>query len=121
PERVWFLFNHIHDCEFGFGISSDSGLGFGRESFFIGNVVHNVHTSGAYNPDTAWSSAAFMFSGGADRYVVNNSAFDVDAGINVPGPGSVRMVNNILASLTRPEGAHVFIERAATASASVLF
>jgi hypothetical protein len=121
PERVWFLFNHIHDCDVGIALSSDSGLGSGQDSYFIGNVIHNIHHSGSYNPNTAWSNAGFMLAGGVNRYVINNTIHDVDAGINSPGArGAVHIVNNIISEITEPQGSHVFVEMGATASASVM-
>ena len=43
PERVWFLYNHIHDCDYGIAAGSDNHLGFGRDVYLIGNVIHNIH------------------------------------------------------------------------------
>jgi hypothetical protein len=121
PERVWFLFNHIHDCDFGIGGSSDNGQGTGQDSYFIGNLIHRIHHSGGYNPNTAWSNAAIMLAGSVNRYIVNNTIHDVDAGINSPGArGSVRIVDNIISSVTEPQGSHVFIEMPTTASTSAM-
>lgn len=112
PERVWFLFNHVHDCDVGIGTASDEGIGTGRSSYFVGNVVHRIHHSDRhYNPATAWSSAAFMLAGGLERHVVHNTIHDVDAGINVPSTsGFVRIVGNIVSLVTERDGNHVFVE-----------
>lgn len=121
PERVWFLFNHAHDCDFGIGGSSDSGLGSGQDSYFIGNVIHNIHHHGAYNPGTAWSNAAIMLAGGVNRYIIHNTIHDVDAGINSPGSsGALHIANNILSGITESQGNHIFIEMGPTASASTM-
>jgi hypothetical protein len=123
PTYVWFVFNEMHDCDFGVYLASDNDLGSGQEMFFIGNVVHHIHASGPYNPNTAWSNAAFMLAGGVNHHVVNNTLYHVDAGVNVPAPaGSVRVVNNIIGGLLQPQGRHVFIEKATNATvASNLF
>ena len=61
-----------------------------------------------------------MLSGGTNRYVVNNTIHDVDGGINVPGPGSVSIVNNVLSGITEAQGNHIFVESGSTAEKSTL-
>lgn len=119
-EHIWFLFNHIFDCEFGIGVSSDSGQGSGTNSYYIGNIIHNIHPfSGNYNRNTGWSNAAFMFAGGVNRWLVNNTIYDVVAGINVPdGVGRVVAVNNIIANLSNAGGSHLFFESLQLSNAS---
>jgi hypothetical protein len=119
-ERVWFLFNQVHDCDFGIGASSDSDLGSGTESYFIGNVIYRIHHSydDDYNPDTGWSNAGIMLAGGVRRYVVNNTIYDVDAGINSPSTaGSVEIADNIIGGVADP-GNHIFIEMGLLASST---
>ena len=38
-----------------------------------------------------------MFAGGVDRYVVGNTIVDTDAGIDVPGAGSLLVADNLFA------------------------
>lgn len=122
PERVWFLFNHIHDCDIGIGGSSDNGLGFGQSSFFIGNVIHNIHTTGTFAGTTAWSSAAIMLAGGVQRHVLNNTIDDVDGGINSPArTGALHIVDNIISNVTQPQGSHAFLEMESVAVASTMY
>lgn len=110
PERVWFINNHIHDCEVGIGTGSDSGLGFGQNAFFIGNVIHNIH-SPVFNSGSGWGQAAISLPGGVNRFVANNTIYDVDGGVYSPsGVGSFMIVNNIIANVTHAQGAHVFLE-----------
>jgi len=121
PERVWFLFNHVYDCDFGIYTGSNSGLGSGTESYYIGNLIHNIHHStSTYNPGTGWSNAGLTLVGGLNRYVVNNTIFDVDAGINSPGSGALQIVNNIISNVTDPQANHIFIEDGVTASNSTI-
>lgn len=120
PERVWFIFNHVHDCEFGIYLGSNSNMGSGRDSYFVGNLIHDIHARGGFNPGSAWSSAAIMAAGGVDRHIVNNTIDDVDAGLNVAGGGANRIVNNIVGRVTQPGGHHVFLEDPATARASTI-
>ncbi|HEY7173093.1 MAG TPA: hypothetical protein VH417_19715 [Vicinamibacterales bacterium] len=119
-ERVWFLFNQIHDSDFGIGVSSDSDLGSGTESYFIGNIIYRIHHSADadYNPDTGWSNAAIMLAGGVRRYIVNNTIDDVDAGINSPSSaGSLEIADNIIGRVAAP-GNHLFIEIGSLASST---
>ena len=120
PERVWFLFNHLHDCDFGIYLGGNSDMGSGRDTYFIGNLIHDIHSRGTFNPGSAWSSAAIMAAGGVHRFIVNNTIDDVDAGINVPGGGTNRITNNIVARVTQPGGQHVFLEDEVTARASTI-
>jgi hypothetical protein len=120
PQRVWFLFNHIYDSDFGIFAGSNSGLGFGTESYFIGNVIHDIHSSRSYNPGSGWSQAAIMLAGGVNRFVVNNTIFDVDAGINSPSAGPLQIVNNLIGQITGAQGNHVFIETSTAAAASTM-
>jgi len=112
-DQIWFLFNHIYDSDFGIAAASDSGLGTGTQAYYIGNVIHNIHTSdpASYNPNTAWSNAAIMLAGGVNRHVINNTIYDVDAGINVPSPdGTLEIDDNIIGNVTQAAGNHVFVE-----------
>jgi hypothetical protein len=110
PERVWFLFNHIHDSDCGIAFASDSDMGSGKDSFIVGNVIHDIHSAGEFNPNTAWSSAAIMLAGGVNRYIVNNTIHDVDGGINSPSPGNNYIVNNSVTALAQGRGFHLFLE-----------
>jgi hypothetical protein len=117
-ERVWFLYNHITDSEFGIAVASNNGLGVGVDAAFVGNIIHNIHHSGtSYNPATAWSSAAIMLAGGQYARVVNNTIYNVDAGINVPfALSSLEVADNIIGQVTVSASNHVFVEDAGLAS-----
>jgi len=116
PERVWFLFNTIFDCEYGFGLSSNSGLGSGTESYFLGNLIYDIHydpayhASGNYTPDTAWANAAVMAAGGVNRYFIGNTFHDVDAGFNIVGSGFTYMANNAIAKVGTLGESHIWVE-----------
>jgi hypothetical protein len=117
PERVWYINNHLHDCEMGIAFSSNSDLGTGQYAFVIGNVIHNIHNTTGFN-SSAWGQSAIMMAGGVYRYIANNTIYDVDAGIQSPGGGAITINNNIVANVTQPAGNHINIESAATAGAS---
>jgi hypothetical protein len=130
PERVWFLFNHIYDCDYGIYVGSTSRLGAGLDAYFIGNLIHDIHHSvlridggpaPAFNPDTGWSNAAMMLAGGQNSYVVNNTIFDVDAGVNTPaGSAALYLVNNIIGAVTEPQGNHILVEYSSAADISTM-
>jgi len=111
PERTWFLFNHIYDCEYGIGTGSNNVPQPGLEQFFVGNVIHDIHhRSTSYDPDNPWSSAAMMLVGGEHRIIANNTIYNCDAGINGPAPGSYLLENNVISDIVEPGGNHIFIE-----------
>ena len=56
-----------------------------------------------------------------NRYVINNTIYDVNAGVNSPASaGSLQIVNNIISGITESQGSHVFVEMERTASASAM-
>ncbi len=119
-DQVWFLFNRVHDCDFGIGLASDSDLGTGTETYLIGNVIYNIHHSTAdFQVNSGWGNAAIMLAGGIHRYVINNTIYDVDAGVNSPSPfGTLEIADNIISNVTAPGGNHIFIEMGSLADAT---
>jgi FtsZ-binding cell division protein ZapB len=122
PERLWFLFNEVHHCTYGIYSGSDSGMGTGRTSYMIGNVIHDIHRiGGTYNANSAWAHAGIMLAGGIERHIVANTIYDCDGGIYCPSSaGSVALVNNIVSKISEPGGTHVFIEFGSVAQASIM-
>jgi hypothetical protein len=112
PENVWFLFNHAYDSAFGIAGMSTSGLGSGTRIYVVGNLIHGIHHGAAsYNPNTAWSNAGIMLaSSEREKYILNNTLFDVDGGVNGPGSGTFYIENNIISTVTEAQGHAVFIE-----------
>jgi hypothetical protein len=114
PGEVWFLFNRIHDCEYGIYAGSDSG-GLGTNQYIIGNLIYDIHhiPGTVYTPTNAWSQAGIMLAGGTNRYILNNVIYDADAGINVPGyyGAYTHLEDNLISHLSEPQGPYVFIEQ----------
>ncbi|MCU7845545.1 MAG: hypothetical protein KZQ93_17080 [Candidatus Thiodiazotropha sp. (ex Monitilora ramsayi)] len=95
PDYVWFIFNSIHDNESGIRLASDSG-GTGTEHFIVGNEFYNIHKSGSYDSSNSWEVASVAVWGSTNTYVVGNTFWDVDAGINSPrARGKIEIINNI--------------------------
>jgi len=120
PQRLWILHNTISNSSYGiFGGSTKEGS---WQIFAVGNVINNIHRPGKLPyAKGAWAEAAIMMQGGTTRYIVNNTLYNVDAGINGPSVGTIyHLENNIVSKVTEPAGNHVFIEDAGAAAKSTL-
>jgi hypothetical protein len=118
PDYVWFLFNHIYNCEGGIGAGSDSGMGSGKEIFVVGNLIHNIHPTRTWDPNNSWSPTAIMLAGGLNRRIVNNTIWDYSGGIYTPGGGYIHIENNIIGGRTDSLGRDIYVSVANTANAS---
>jgi hypothetical protein len=125
PEYVWFLFNRLHDCEYGIDIVGDEDSDtplitpVGLNTYMIGNVIYGIH--GAGSASDPYKPSAIHVRGSTNRYIVNNTIYDSDAGIQSPVDyGALHMVNNVISQPTKAGASHVFIEDPAVAAASVL-
>ncbi len=119
PSYLWIIFNDIYDNEGGVKIASGSGLGNGTDVFIIGNKIHNIHKQSAYNEDS-WEVAAAAIWYSVNTYVIGNTMWDIDAGINSPASGKVDIVNNIIDSPRASAGNTIWLYEAAQASASAM-
>jgi hypothetical protein len=122
PERLWFLFNEVYNCTYGIYSGSDSGMGTGRNSYMIGNVIHDIHHLGTtYNASSAWAQAGIMLAGGVNRHIVANTLYNCDGGIYCPSSaGNLVLVDNIISKISEPGGTHVFVEVGSVAQASIM-
>lgn len=112
PERVWFIYNHIYNCNFGIQANSSSGLGNGTECFIVGNLIHDIRhdPNYGYNPGTAWAQAGMTIVGVPVKWIINNTIYAADAGINLPAADEIYIENNIIANIVEPQGKHFFLE-----------
>jgi len=118
PERVWFLFNKIHDCDYGIQVVSDDS-GTGKDAYLIGNLIYRIH--GAGSASDPYSPAAIHMRGATRRYLINNTIYDADAGIESPvGYGFMYMVNNIIGAPAKAGGMHIFLEDPGITGASIM-
>lgn len=118
PDYVWFIYNEIFDNEMGIFVASNDPPGDGTESFFIGNTIYQIHSS---MPTDTYSSGAFCIRGSTNRYIVNNTIHDADAGINLPSSGDRLLIaNNIFSSRTTPAAYDIYIGNSTIASQSEL-
>ena len=118
PDWVWFLYNHVHDCEYGIAQMSDNQEV--SHTFMVGNIIENIHRSQPSDPSDAWAPSAIMMSGGYERHVVNNTIYNVDSGVNIPSPvGSIEVGDNIIVNVTQALASHVLLSFAALAPNAV--
>lgn len=100
PERIWFLYNKIHDNFVGIGVGSNDPPGDGTEAFFIGNLIYNNHNT--LNPTDAYNTGCMMLRGSTNRYIINNTCDSNDAGINgLSSSGQYVIANNIFSNRTQ--------------------
>lgn len=109
PERVWFIFNHIHHCAYGISGGSTSGLGNGQSVYVVGNLIHDIrhHPSYPYNPNTSWSNAAVSPVGNPSKTVVHNTMMDCEGGIYLPGGETLDLCQNVFDHV---DHRHIWIE-----------
>jgi Calx-beta domain len=108
PERVWFLYNRIYDCDFGIGMSSDWTVSDNRSHYYIGNTMYRIHSTTGFNPDTGYSEACVSLIGGTNRYVIGNTCHDADSGVRTPS-GGMTVAQNIFSGI-KANGAHIYQE-----------
>jgi hypothetical protein len=110
-DHVWFIDNAMWDCDYGIQIASDAGLGTGTLSFVIGNVITRIHDSdGGFETGSAWQNCAISLPGGTNRYVMQNSIYDVDSGVCVPHQQGVLYLYDNLIQKVRANGHHVMFD-----------
>jgi hypothetical protein len=122
PERVWFLYNRIYDCEMGIGSASSNGpggAGTGMDIYLIGNLIYDIHRTepGGGGP-WKYGAAMSLTDETARKHVVNNTIYDADAGLlYARGEGPVFVTNNIFSNVKEES---VWVERDEAAAASKL-
>jgi hypothetical protein len=116
PDYVWWLFNKLHDCEYGIALMSDDGEA--SHVFAVGNVIYNIHRTVLTNsPDDAWGPSAIMTAGGNERHFVNNTIWNVDSGVNIAtSVGSLELSDNIVGNITQPGASHMILGFSALAA-----
>ena len=120
PQRVWFLYNEIHNSEIGIastGENGPGGNGAGDDVYLVGNIIRDISNSGDSASGPAKDGAAIRLAdNGPIKFVVNNTIDQVVAGVTYhSGHGPVVIANN---SFTNVETEQIYIEHLTTASAS---
>jgi len=108
PEYVWWVGNHVYNCDYGIQLASNSGVGDGLNTIFIANIVHDIHQSvGTFDPSNPWQSCGLSLMGGSKRTVLYTSLYNVDSGICTTGPTTLFEGGSGVGGL-RPGGVAVF-------------
>jgi len=119
PARVWFLFNHIYDCENGIRIQSVSGLGVQGDIYYVGNLIHDITDTKTPKPDNPEGSGAIVIRGNDNHWIVNNTFYNYQAGVtNIAG--YLHLENNIFASRTAAQGRDIWIKLDSLATGSIM-
>ena len=108
---VWFLYNNVHDCEYGIQRVSDNTTTMTSHTFVVGNLIHAIHHTQPSNPDSGWGPSAVMIAGGTETHVVNNTIYDVDSGVNIATPNTtLNIAGNIIANITMAQASHMLLD-----------
>lgn len=99
PEYIWFINNKIYDNNIGIFVASNDPPGDGIEVFIVGNLIYNTHNPA--NPANPYNSGCMSIRGSTNRYIVNNTCYDYDSGLNaLSSTGKYLVYNNIFANRT---------------------
>ncbi len=101
PNNIWIIYNHIYDSNFGIRQSDTNPINVGHKAYIIGNLIHNIHPGPGvgYSLRDPWrrgQGIALWEGGDMDRYIIDNTIFDVEGGINLIHHGPARIAGNII-------------------------
>ncbi len=107
---VWFIYNNVHDCEYGVARVSDDSTNVAAHTFVVGNLIHKIHHSQPWDPGDPWGPSGVLVTGGTETHVVNNTIYDVDSGVNIATPKTTLDVDgNIIAGVTLAGASHMIL------------
>ena len=123
PQRIWVLFNHIYNSNYGLISGSTDTSPPDWYVYVIGNVIHDINdrTFYPYNVDNLYAYAgAIYFIGVTNKYIINNTIYNVPTGIYCAADGgSFTIENNIIMDMKHSDAHHVWLGGAATNSTLV--
>ena len=116
PNNLWMIYNHIYDNNYGIRQSDSSWSSPNNTSYIVGNVIHDIHPQqGApYNSNDQWrvGTAITFWKGQMNRYVVDNTIYDVHNGITSIETGPIQMSGNLISNI-EPNGTFLDVSHAA--------
>jgi parallel beta helix pectate lyase-like protein len=124
PERVWFIFNVLYDCENGLHSATNVGdedgvAGTGQDVYVVGNLILGIHKQdGSGASDDPWQGGAGIGLTAEDgmTHVAFNTILDTDVAFTYArGVGGVEMLDNLFVA---SQGAAITIETSEAAAAS---
>ncbi len=126
PNNLWIIFNDISDSNYGIRQTDTSTPFPNNKIYIVGNVIHNIHPEASitYNPNDAWRPgvAISLWHGNLQRFIVDNTIYDVHGGITAIYDGPLTISNNIISNI-HDQDYHLYIAHPArpnpTADASI--
>jgi len=120
PNRLWIIYNHIFDANYGIRQSDTSTPDDGdvHDFYIVGNLIHNIHPDNLtnYDPTNAWApgQGISLWHGNLSRFIVDNTIYDVEGGIASVYNGPIHMSGNIISDIN-PNSYAINVEFAARA------
>ena len=120
PSHVWVIFNHFYDCDNGIKFQSDSGLGYGTHLYIVGNLIHHIQSSDAFDPANPSDDACISLRGMTHIRIVNNTCWHYAVGgiMSPNGAGYIHITGNILGARQNASARDILLQVSAVASAS---
>ena len=119
PIDIWVIFNEIYDSTN--GVRCNGAV----RAFIVGNKIYNIHhepDDDTYTTSSVWASGSGVITWATpELHVVNNTMYDVDAGISSPGGGTQahHFQNNLFAYAAQPSH-HIGILLGSVAAGSTM-
>ncbi len=97
-QNAWVIYNEIYNSEVGIKVPSSKDMSIDYTQYYIGNVIHDIYEKTPVdNWNWKYAPAAFMIWGGDNVYIVDNTVFNVNAGIYSPAQrGADGKLNNTI-------------------------
>lgn len=125
--NLWIIFNHCRDSVYGFRQADTDERNRGNDVYIIGNVLHNIQPkpgtpvctrqsdgsvtpAGCYDASNDWAqgSAIALWQGVMDRYVIDNTIYNVKDGITAIYDGLLDAQGNIVGGKDNHPDNHFF-------------
>ncbi|MEW5757423.1 MAG: hypothetical protein AB1810_14095 [Pseudomonadota bacterium] len=103
PDNLWIIFNEIYDCNYGIRQSDTGTSASGHKAYILGNLIYNIHPEDvtSYKPSDGWRQGVgiTLWHGNMQRYIVDNTIYNVHGGINTIYDGPVALSGNIISNI----------------------
>jgi len=118
PNNLWLIYNHIYDSNYGIRQSDSAWSSANNTAYIVGNVIHDIHPlpGSSYSPTDQWrtGTAITFWKGQMNRFVVDNTIYDVHNGITSIENGPIQMSGNLISDID-PSGTFLDVSNAAQA------
>jgi len=111
PDNLWIIFNEIYNSSSGIRQSDSGTVTTNHNVYILGNKIYNIHPlpGEKYNPDDPFPTgyAISFWKGKQNRYVLNNTIYDVNGAFLISQDGNAVFEDNI-ASDIHSDNHHVY-------------